>query len=260
MNQAPYGPADLGIPPLPGPEFIELLHQQRKETFPEPPEFYQTLIEGSLDRESLQLWVKDLYYYWDYGMRFSTGALITKNNDNETRGKMFRKLVRIEGKNVVNDLNPEWDMPSYEEMWLGLGEALGLSREEITSFHMYTRSYFAVSTLCVLSRWWEWSWLDGIASLYAADLLGRDYMPQVHEALKSHYGVADEYLQFFSVYLEDVTESVPWEEEALSFWACTTERQLSAARAFRSRLAIEDQLLLPLHHMASGERVPFQVP
>ena len=29
---------------------------------------------------------------------------------------------------------------------------------------------------------------------------------------------------------------LPWEEEALAYWACTTERQLTAARAFRAWL------------------------
>jgi len=260
VNQPPYDRNDLAPPPLEGPDFIKLLHQQRQEKYPQPPEFYQALFAGTLKREYLELWVKNLYYYWDYGLRFSTGAIIAKNNDEASRKNMIRKSVRIEGKNVVNDLNAEWTERSYEELWLRLGEDLGLQREDITSFHMYTRSYFAVSTLCLFSRWWEWSWLDGIASFYAADLLGRDNMPRVYDALKKHYGVAEDHLGFFAVYQEDVTESIPWEAEALKEWACTTERQLTAARAFRNRLDIEHQLLLPLHHVASGERAPFQVP
>lgn len=260
MNQPPYDRNDLAAPTLDGPGFLKLLQTQRAEKYPEPPDFYQALFNGTLKRELLHLWVKNLYHYWDYGLRFSTGAIIAKNNDEESRKKMIRKIVRIEGKNVVNDINPEWTAPSYEELWVRLGEGLGVSREEILPFAMYTRSYFAVSTLCLFSRWWEWSWLDGVASFYAADLLGRDYIPRVFEALRRHYGVADEYLDLFPNYLEDVEESIPWEEEALDYWACTTERQLTAARAFRNRLDIEYQLLLPLHHVATGERVPFQVP
>ncbi len=260
MIAPPYNRDDLAAPTLAGPEFLRLLESQRRERYPDPPEFYQALFNGTLQRELLALWVKNLYRYWDYGLHFSTGAIIAKNNDEESRKKMIRKIVRIEGKNVVNDLNPEWTAPSFEALWLRLGEGLGLSRDEITAFPMYTRSHFAVSTLCLFSRWWEWSWLDGVASFYAADTLGRDHMPRVHEALKRHYGVADAHLEFFPIYLEDVTESIPWEEEVLSEWACSTERQLTGARAFRSRLDIEYQLLLPLHHVASGERVPFQVP
>lgn len=260
MNQPPYDRNDLAALPLDGPDFLNLLRQRRQERYPEPPEFYQALFDGTLKREYLELWVKNLYYYWDYGLRFSTGSIIAKNNDEASRKDMIRKSVRIEGENVVNDLNAAWTAPAYEELWLRFGEGLGLSRDEITSFHMYTRSYFAVSTLCVYSRWWEWSWLDGVASFYAADLLVRDYIPRVYEALKQQYRLTEEHLQLFPELIEDAEESIPWEEQVLDYWAFTTERQLTAARAFRYRLDIEYQLLLPLHHVASGERVPFQVP
>ena len=260
MNQPPFDRKDLSVPPLDGPEFIQLLHDQRNEMYPQPPAFYEALIEGRLSREVLALWVKNQYYYWGYGLTFSTGAIVCKTNEPALRRLMIRKSVRVEGKNVVKDLNPEWVGPAYEELWLQFGEGLGIDRDEVTSFHPYTRSYFAVSTLCLLARWWEWSWLDGIASFYAADLLGRDYMPQVYDALRQDYGVSSDHLLFFPAFLEDVTESVPWEEEALAEWACTTERQLTAARAFRNRLDIEHQLLLPLHHVATGELDPLQVP
>ena len=54
-------------------------------------------------------------------------------------------------------------------------------------------------------------------------------------------------------------EDIPWEEETLAHWACTRERQLTAARAFRKRLDIEYQMVLPLHAAATGT-TPLQVP
>lgn len=259
MHHPPYGPEDLEAPRLPGPQFIELLHQQRREKYPEPPPFYQALFNGTLKRQDLELWVKNLYYYWDYGSWYSTGAIFAKTDEENVRCDVLKKLVNVEGKNVVNDLNG-WTTPSYEELWLRFGEGLGLARDEITSWKMFTRSYFATTTLCVYARWWTWSWLDGIASFYAADLLGKEVMSAAHEALKKHYDIPDEHLDFFTNYVQDVTNDIPWEEEALAYWACTTERQLTAARAFRTRLDIEYQLVLPLLVVATGERMPFQVP
>ena len=60
--------------------------------------------------------------------------------------------------------------------------------------------------------------------------------------------------------LGDVDSHIPWEEEGLAYWACTTERQLTAARAFRERLDIEHQLLVALEEARKGERMPYQVP
>lgn len=259
MNQPPYGPEDLKDPPLSGPEFVTLLHQQRAHKYPAPPPFYQALFDGTLKRELVQLWVKNLYAYWDHAMHYSTGAIFAKTNEENVRTHILHKLVCIEGKEVVNDLTG-WTTPAYEELWLRLGEGLGVTREDATSWKTFTRSYFAISTLCLLSRWWEWTWLDGLASLYAGDLLGHELMSRAHDALKQHYGVREEHLEFFRAYLEDVAGDLPWEEEALAYWTCTTERQLTAARAFRNRLDIEYQIVLPLQMVASGERDPLRVP
>src|SRR6266568_9697919 len=150
MNHPPYAAADLKAPPLSGREFLDLLARQRAERYPEPPPFYQALFAGSLTPEMLKLWVKNMYYYWDYGLQFSTGAIYVKTNEEATRSKMLRKLVCIEGKEIVNDL-VGWTTPAYEELWLRFGEGLGLGRKEITSWKTYTRSYYTISTLCLLS-------------------------------------------------------------------------------------------------------------
>ncbi len=259
MNHPPYAPEDLQDPPLSGPDFIKLLASQRLERYPDPPPFYQALFNGTLKREFIELWVKNMYYYWDYGVQFSTGAIYIKTNEEATRSKMLKKLVCIEGREIVNDL-VGWTTPAYEELWLRFGEGLGMKRDDITSWKTFTRSYYAVSTLALFARWWEWSWLDGVASFYAGDTLGKELMTRSADALKQHYGVADQHLEFFHTFVNDVTEDIPWEEECLSHWACTTERQLNAARAYRYRLDIEHQLVLPLHTATTSETLPVQIP
>ena len=182
MNHPPYSAEDLRDPPLPGAEFLQLLATQRQERYPEPPPFYQALFDGSLKREFLELWVKNMYYYWDYGLQFSTGAIFVKTNEEATRTHMLRKMVCIEGREIVNDL-VGWTTPAYEELWLRFGEGIGLSRDEITEWKPFTRSYYAMSTLSLCSRWWEWSWLDGVASFYAGDQLGKELMSRAGDAL-----------------------------------------------------------------------------
>jgi pyrroloquinoline quinone (PQQ) biosynthesis protein C len=259
VNHPPYGPDDLKAPPLSGEEFLADLQRQRLQKYPELPPFYQALAQGTVKREFLELWVKNLYSYWDDALQFSTGALFVKTNEEDTRTHLLHKLVCIEGKEVVNDLTG-WTTPAYEELWLRFGEALGLTRDDVTSWKTFTRSYFAMSTLKLLTRYWEWSWLDGIAALLAGDQLGKECMSVAYDALKTHYGLQESELEFFTVYVEDVTSDIPWEEETLRYWTCTTERQLTAARAFRNRLDIEYQLVLPVHVAATSDRLPLQVP
>jgi pyrroloquinoline-quinone synthase len=259
MSEPPFGPEDLRDPPLAGSDFVKFLQEEKARKYPTPPPFYQMLFEGRLNPEQLKLWVKDMYVYWDHGLVYSTGAIFVKTNDEEVRTNILRKMVDIEGKEVVNDLTG-WTTPAYEELWLRFGEGLGMARDEITSWKSFTRTHYALSTLCMLSRWWEWSWLDGIASFYAADLHGKECLENAPAALKKFYRVPDGSLEFFSAYLEDIPSHVAWEERALSYWTCTRERQLTAAKAFRKRLDIENQLLVSVHRAATTERLPLQVP
>ena len=101
--------------------------------------------------------------------------------------------------------------------------------------------------------------LDGIANLYASDRFYLGVLSQVREALSAKYGVADAQLEFFDAVLGDAKENVAWEEEVLPHWACSTERQLLSARAFRERLDIEGQCLYSLAEMLTGKS-PFQAP
>ncbi len=259
LYEPPYGPEDLKEPPLDGQAFINFLEMERARKYPEPPPFYQSLYAGKLRTEDLQLWVKDMYSYWDHALVYSTGAILIKSNDEATRTHILKKLVYLEGKDVVKDLTG-WTTPAYEELWIRFGQGLGLTKGDIQSWKPFTRSYYAQSTLCMLSRWWEWSWLDGVASMLAGDLHHQEYLGRAQEALQKHYNVPEKSLEFFRVFAEDVKEHIPWERETLSYWACTKERQLTAAKAFRYRLDIENQLLLRVHTAAESGSLPLQVP
>ena len=110
------------------------------------------------------------------------------------------------------------------------------------------------------SRYWDWTWLDGIATWYAADLYWIDQFTKIRDALTNYHGVPSQLQLFINVLLEDAQSHIHWEEEGLRYWACTTERQLSASRAFRERLDIEYQLLVALEEARSSGSLPFQIP
>lgn len=259
LYEPPYGPGELTAPPLGGQAFLDLLAAEKKREHPGVPPFYEELCSGNLSETDLQLWVKDMYSYWEYALRYSTGAIFVKTNDEPTRSHILRKLIDIEGKDVVNDLTG-WTTPSYEELWLRFGEGLGLARQDVVEWKPFTRTYFAQTALCTLSRWWEWSWLDGIASFYAGDLYNQEYLSQAHQVLRRSYNVPDESLEFFRVYLDDVLSHIQWEQETLAYWCCTRERQLTATKSFRYRLDVETQLLSRLHTAVTTDRLPLQVP
>ena len=82
--------------------------------------------------------------------------------------------------------------------------------------------------------------------------------------IRDSYEIPDDQLSFFRAFLANTREDITWAEEQLSYLCCTTERQHTAARAFRERLDIENQASLApwLANEAklAGDAIPNQVP
>ena len=89
---------------------------------------------------------------------------------------------------------------------------------------------------------------------------GQRHDGQAGEVLQTQYGIAAEHLEFFDRFAEDAEEDLGWEESTLVEWAFTTERQLTAARAFRYRLDIDYQYVQPVHAAITTGELPVQVP
>ncbi|MEA2642418.1 MAG: hypothetical protein QOF51_3812, partial [Chloroflexota bacterium] len=115
-QQPPLTPEQLQTPPLTGDAYIARLQQQKTERYPELPPIYRAIADGSLEREYLEAWVKDTYYYWDNLYR-SVGGCFVKINLEELRSRVLVKVVNIEGKELGHEWNGS-NTPAYEELWL----------------------------------------------------------------------------------------------------------------------------------------------
>ena len=231
-------------------EFVTQLRQVGQDHYHDKHPYHVSMNEGRLTPDQIQLWVANRYYY-QKSIPLKDATLLSRCPLREVRRVWVQRILDHDGYG---------DDPGGIEKWLRLGEGLGVRREEVSDWRTFTRTHFAMSTLRTYSRYWDWSWLDGLATFYAVDLHWREYYGKVRDALADHYHVDDRALEFFSVLLADTESHIPWEEEALAYWPCTTERQLTAARSFRERLDIENQLLVALEQARTEEKLPYQVP
>jgi len=261
-QQPPLTPEQLKRPPLPGDEFVLQLQKQKTKKYSELPAIYQAMVDGSLEREYVEAWLKDSYYYWDNLYR-AVGGCFVKINHEELRSRVLVKMVNIEGKQLGHEWNGS-NTPAYEELWLRLAEGLGVPRAEVLAWKPFSRTHFSISTLALYSHGYEWTWLDGIASLYAGDLHMYECMTQARDALRTRYQVPEAALAFFDAYLPDTEQDLQWEAADLAYLCCTTERQHTAGRAFRERLDIENQVALSVWVAREAEkgsdRVPTHIP
>ena len=261
-QQPPLTPEELKAPPLSGDAFIDLLHRQRAEKYPALPPLYAAMADGSLAREYLKAWIKDLYFYWD-NLYQAVGGIFVKINTEDLRSRVLIKLVNIEGRELAEPWSGD-TTPAYEELWLRFGVGAGVPRAEVLAWKPFSRTHFAITTLALYSKGYEWTWLDGLASIYAGDLHQRDCMAAAYDALATRYGMPEAALEFFRVYLDDTARDLEWLRADLAFLACTTERQHTAARAFRERLDIENQVVtgvwLARDAEKAGRDLPARVP
>ena len=89
-QQPPLTPEQLKRPPLPGDEFVQHLRQQKAQRYPGLPAIYQAMADGSLEREYLEAWLKDTYYYWDNLYR-AVGGCFVKINHEELRSRVLER-------------------------------------------------------------------------------------------------------------------------------------------------------------------------
>ena len=241
---------------------MQSLQQQRAEKYPDLSPIYRAMADGSLEREYLDAWIKDLYVYWDNLYR-AVGGVFVKINIEEVRNRVLVKLVNIEGKELAEPWNGE-TAPAYEELWLRFAEGAGVPRAEVLAWKPFSRTHFAVTTLALYSKGYEWTWLDGLASIYAGDLHQQQCMSAAYEALRTHYRVPESTLEFFRVFLPDTEKDLQWLESDVAYLCCTTERQHTAARAFRERLDIENQVVtgvwLAREAELAGQPLPARLP
>ena len=151
-------PADTGTD-----AFLERLRAQSRRYHSEHP-FHHRMNEGTLDRAQIRGWVANRFYYQE-NIPIKDAAVLGNCPDREVRQRWIRRIVDHDGE------------PGTEggiEAWLRLGEAVGLTREEIADRrHLVPGVRFAVDAYVTFAR--TRPWVEAVASslteLFAPNLM-----------------------------------------------------------------------------------------
>lgn len=126
--------------------------------------FHTRMNEGRLDRRQIQGWVANRYYYQE-NIPLKDAAILANCPDREVRRRWIRRIYdhdgTAEGEGGI-------------EAWLRLGEAAGLTREEMSDErHVVPGVRFAVDAYVTFAR--TRPWVEAVASslteLFAPDLM-----------------------------------------------------------------------------------------
>jgi pyrroloquinoline-quinone synthase len=126
--------------------------------------FHRRMNEGGLNRQQIQGWVANRFYYQENIPR-KDAAILANCPDRDVRRHWIRRIIDHDG---------EVGADGGIEAWLRLGEAVGLTREEIQDGrHLVPGVRFAVDAYVTFAR--TRPWVEAVASslteLFAPDLM-----------------------------------------------------------------------------------------
>ncbi|MEQ8290148.1 MAG: pyrroloquinoline-quinone synthase PqqC [Gammaproteobacteria bacterium] len=128
-------------------------------------EFHVLMNEGGLDKEAVQGWVANRFYY-QTTIPIKDAAIMANCPDRDTRRMWVQRIIDHDGT--------EGDEGGIEA-WLQLAEAVGLSREEVTSFeHVLPGVRFAIDAYTNFAR--RATWQEA-----ASSSLTELFAPKIHQ-------------------------------------------------------------------------------
>lgn len=162
-------------PPWPPDDFTEQLRAVGRQQYHDKHPFHRLMNEGRLSREQIQLWVANRFYY-QKNIPIKDALLLSRIPLREVRRRWVQRILDHDG----------WgDDPGGIEKWLRLGEAVGLSREELESDRLLLPGVrFAVDAYESFVA--THSWIEGVASSLT-ELFAPALMTARLAAFETHY-------------------------------------------------------------------------
>ena len=131
--------------------------------------FHVMMAEGRLTRAQLQGWVANRFYY-QIAIPVKDAAIMSHCPDREIRREWIQRILDHDGYEIggVKD-------PGGIEAWIRLGEAVGLTRDDVTSLRFVVpAARFAVDAYVNFAR--QRPWQEAIASS-----LTELFAPHIHQ-------------------------------------------------------------------------------
>jgi pyrroloquinoline-quinone synthase len=176
-------------------EFHERLRNMGTHAYHHLHPFHVRMNEGTLDRDTIQLWVANRFYY-QRCIPMKDAAILSNCPLREVRRKWIKRIIDHDGRE---------GQEGGIEKWIRLGTACGLNREAMMDEHNVRPGVrFAVDAYVNFARTQPWP--IGIASslteLFAPDLMARRL-----DAFQKHYTwIASDGLDYFRARLIQAPE------------------------------------------------------
>ncbi len=204
--------------------------------------FHQRMDAGELTRDELQRWVANRFYY-QRCIPLKDAAIMSNCPEVAIRREWIQRIIDHDGRG---------DDPGGIESWLALGEALGVSREELESERgVLPPVRYAVDAYVNFAR--SRPWVEAVASSLT-ELFGPSAIRVRLEALERHYPWIDPAgLEYFRTRLVKAPRDAQYALDLVVERCVTREQQEAAVAALRFKTEL---LWAQLDAIDRGESQP----
>jgi pyrroloquinoline-quinone synthase len=204
--------------------------------------FHRRMDAGELSPEELQRWVANRFYY-QRCIPLKDAAIISNCPEVEVRREWIKRIIDHDGTG---------EGTGGIESWLRLGEALGLSREELLSERRVLPSVrYAVDAYVNFAR--QKPWIEAVASSLT-ELFGPDAIRARLAALELHYAWIDPAgLEYFRTRLVQAPRDADYALRLVVDRCTTPEQQDAAVAALRFKT---EMLWAQLEAIGRGDTQP----
>lgn len=224
MTQAAISHAAHDAAPWPRDEFVRKLRGVLERRYHHLHPFNQRMHRGELSPEELRLWVANRFYY-QANIPIKDAAILSNCPEPEVRRQWIQRILDHDGHGAEE---------GGIEAWLRLGEAMGVSRDDMLSHRQLLPGVrFAVDAYVNFCR--TKPWLEAVAASLT-ELFAPLIVQERLAAILSHYKWVDpEGLQYFRNRLSQAPRDA---EHALSlvterFRTCEAQERAVAALEFK---------------------------
>jgi pyrroloquinoline-quinone synthase len=200
-------------------ELEESLRAHAKQYHSEHP-FHRRMNKGESSREEIRGWVANRFYY-QVNIPRKDGAILSSCPDSEVRRRWVQRIIDHDGTT---------EGTGGIESWLRLGEAVGLTREELEdSRHLLPGVRFAVDAYVNFTR--TRPWVEAVASSLT-ELFAPDLMAERLSAFERHYTwIGPKGLAYFRARITQAPRDSEHGLEIVRKYCVTPESQAAAVAA-----------------------------
>jgi pyrroloquinoline-quinone synthase len=199
--------------------------------------FHTLMHEGRLTKRQLQGWVANRLAY-QRAIPRKDAAILSNCPEPDVRREWLQRIVDHDGVEAGS---------GGIEMWIRLGEALGVPREEMEDErHVLPGVRFATEAYVTFCK--TRPWIEGVASSLT-ELFAPDLMRKRIAAFPQHYGwVRSEALEYFRSRLTQAPRDSQHGLRLVTTWCTTVETERKAFEALAFKLELLWVMIDTIHH------------